>query len=100
MDRNQAREVSALRGFLIFAAFMVLVGLAMHGAATIGSAEKHREVIDNKNIRINHLELKVERLENCCRWSSVLEQMLPPLAKAELDVMVEQLKQKKVRKHE
>ena len=73
---------------LIFSAFIVS-----------GKTERLKSEIIGKAEKINQLELNIERLEKCCRWSTILEQMLPPLAQAELDVMVEQLKQNKERQN-
>ena len=64
-----------------------------------GKIERLKSEVTGKTEKINQLELKIERLEKCCRWSTILEQMLPPLAQAELDVMVEQLKQNKERQN-
>jgi len=96
-DEKENKGDSALAGFAWLLFLFLIFGLAIYGVISWDKQKDNQIILEAKDIRINHLELKVERLENCCRWSAVLEQILPPLAKAELDVMVEQLKQDKER---
>lgn len=94
-SKEENKKGSALTGFIWCLILLLITCLSAYGIRSLAKEKERIALSEFKDTRINHLELKVEKLENCCRWSTVLEQLLPPLAQAELDVMVEQLKQRK-----
>lgn len=96
-SKEENKKGSALAGFAWLLFLLLIFGLAIYGVISWDKQKENQILLEAKNTRINQLELKIERLENCCRWSIVLERILPSLAQAELDVMAEQLKQNKER---
>lgn len=57
------------------------------------SAVEYRDSGLSQKAKINRLEMKIESLENVCRWEKVLTPILSSIQKEELDLLEEQIKQ-------
>lgn len=85
MERNHVNDFAWC--FCIIAFVILAVVLFM--------TDNQKDLISSQKVEINRLELKVEDLENICRWEKVLIQLLNPVQKEELDLFEEQIKQGK-----
>lgn len=78
---------------VIIIGIVFLVGLL---GGIILAEYKYKDVIDSQN----ELKSQLVQLRQAVKWVSILEQILPELAKDELNLLDEQLRQRKKRENE